>query len=129
MELAIKKADQKTVELEVKRQEYEYKWQKYEFSDRARERDGEKDRLLAEERQLAAKERMMEKDHIRQREKELHEERLLRLRIELAQTSGGQGTQVQPGPAFDVMMGDGRGDHFDDLNALADHGGGGYGGY
>lgn len=128
MELALKKADQKTAELQIKQQEYVYKRQKYEFSDRSRDRDGEKERLLAEERQLAAKECILEKEHICQREKELHEERLLCLRIELAQAGGGQVAQApQPG-AFDVMMGDGRVDNnFNDMDVLGN--GGGYGGY
>lgn len=86
VELASKKLDAKMAELAVKRQKLEV----------VGNRELEKERLVAEERQLVAKERIMEKEHQRQREKEEHAERMLRMQIELARAAGPSRT----GPNF-----------------------------
>jgi hypothetical protein len=86
VELASKKLDAKMAELAVKRQKLEV----------VGNREIEKERLVAEERQLVAKERIMEKEHQRQREKEEHAERMLRMQIELARAAGPSRT----GPNF-----------------------------
>lgn len=86
MELASKKLDHKMAELAVKRQKLEVNT----------DRDREKDKLVAEERQLVSRERMQEKEHQCQREAELHAECMVRMQIQLAQLRGG----LQSGQVF-----------------------------
>jgi hypothetical protein len=81
MDLASKKLDHKMAELAVKRKKL----------DVVGHREREKERLVAEERKMAAQERILEKEHKRQREAEEHAERMIRLQIELAR-AGGSGT-------------------------------------
>lgn len=76
VQLASKKIDYKTAELAVKKQKL----------DLNNQREMEKERLVVEERMLQQKERMQEKEHLRQKQTEEHQERILRLQIELAQT-------------------------------------------
>lgn len=84
--LASKKLDYKAAELVVKKQKL----------DLNNHREMEKERLVAEERILQQKERMQEKDHLRQKQAEEHQERILRLQIQLAQT---QNTSSTNGPS------------------------------
>lgn len=83
VQLASKKLDFKTAELAVKKQKIEA----------TNQREMEKERLAMEERMLQQKERIMEKEHIRQKESESHQERILQLQIQLAQTQGTSAAQ------------------------------------
>lgn len=85
VELASKKIDYKTAKLAVKKQKLKVE----------NHRDMEKDRLATEERMSQQKERMQEKDHTRQKQAEEHQERLIRLQIQLAQANNGNLTNRQ----------------------------------
>ncbi len=79
VELASKQQDYKMASLVAKKQKMEITgtW------------EYEKECIAAKERQLAAKERMQEKDHQRERKKEVNTLAKIRLEIELAQVQAG----------------------------------------
>lgn len=96
LEVASKKLEYKLSALNVKKRKL----------DQVHDRDQEKERALAQEWELAARERILEKEHIRQREREAHLERMIKLQIDLARTGGHrQGHRQGQGMGMGMGMG------------------------